>query len=82
MLLGSFLVKESLGENPSESEESLCDMNFFFLPEQPGKSIGYIMSFHTREFINEEMSHALPWDGVVCWMEYYSAMKRTKLQLA
>ena len=80
MLLGSFLVKESLEENPSESEESLCDM--IFLPEQPGKSIGYIMSFHTREFINEEMSRALPWDGVVCWLEYYSAMKRTKLQLA
>ena len=36
MLLGSFLVKESLGENASESEESLCDMNVF-LPEQPGK---------------------------------------------
>ena len=72
MLLGSFLVKESLEENPSESEESLCDM-IFFLPEQPGKSIGYIMIFHTREFINEEMSRALPWDGVVCWLEYYSA---------
>ena len=69
-----------MGENPSESEESLCDMNVF-LPEQPGQSIGYIMSFQTREF-NEEMSRALPWDGVVCWMEYYSATKRTKLQLA
>ena len=63
MLLKSFPVKGSLGENPYETKESLHYMNF--LPEQSGKSSVYIMNFLTREFINGYMSCGLLWNCIL-----------------